>query len=69
MKLNALYKTRLSAAIVFAAAALLAGCAGEPIGDPWITAEQNQLLDGQVERDAEVASELRDRLATSQGHR
>lgn len=54
---------------ILAAAALLVGCTSEPISDPWITAEQNTLLEGQVERDADVAVELRDRLIEGQRDR
>lgn len=48
---------------------LLVGCSTEHIQEPWVTAEQSQRLEGQIERDEETATELRDRLATTQADR
>ncbi|HMB38434.1 MAG TPA: hypothetical protein VKO85_05085 [Wenzhouxiangellaceae bacterium] len=48
---------------------LLVGCSTEHIQEPWVTAEQSERLEGQIEREEETATELRDRLATTQADR
>jgi len=48
---------------------LLIGCSTEHVQEPWVTEEQSERLEGQIARDDETATELRERLATTQTDR
>ncbi|HKL50998.1 MAG TPA: hypothetical protein VJ908_07515 [Wenzhouxiangellaceae bacterium] len=48
---------------------LASGCSTEHINEPWVNAEQRQLLEGQIERDEDTATELRYRLVNGQDDR
>jgi len=51
------------------AAALIGACSMEHIDEPWVNPEQRELVEGELDRDSELAEKLRDRLATGQSDR
>lgn len=62
-------RSALAAAGLLTAALILGGCSLEHIGDPWTNPGQSELLADELDRDAELTAELRDRLAEGQRDR
>ncbi|MBL38045.1 MAG: hypothetical protein ACNS61_04640 [Candidatus Wenzhouxiangella sp. M2_3B_020] len=69
MTMKCEYPTRWLLAGLLLAPLLLGGCSIEHIHEPWVNAEQRELLEGQIERDEETATELRYRLVRVQAAR
>lgn len=63
------YPTRWTFAGFLPMLLLLGGCSTEHINEPWVNAEQRELLEGQIEREEETATELRYRLVSVQADR
>ena len=48
---------------------MLGGCSNEHIPEPWVNAEQRELVEEELDRDPETAAQLRDRLERVQADR
>ena len=65
----ALHRIGLGLAGLLMSSMMLVGCSTEHIHEPWVNAQQRELVEEELDRDPETAAQLRDRLERGQDDR